>query len=109
MYNRFDDLVSKIPNPSDFINNHLQQEAAAFRHAENILVQQQIVESNKQVAEEVHSISETLQVQITDNREQIKESKVTEKKLAKRSWWQFGLSLAVAVGGVVVAIIALFR
>lgn len=93
----------------DFINGYRQQEAETIRHAENVIAQKQIAESNLQVAKEVNGIRESLQVQISDNREQIKESKTTEKKLAKRSWWQFGLSLAVAVGGVVVAIIALFR
>ncbi len=109
MFNRFDDLVSKPQNPSDFINNHLQQEAEARRHAESMMAHMKIAESSNQIAEEAHNIRETLQAQISDNQEQIKESKTTEKKLAKRSWWQFGLSFGVAVAGVVVAIIALFR
>mgnify|MGYP001063229687 CR=1 FL=1 len=78
-------------------------------HIEMLNAQQQIVASNYQVANEVHGIKNTLQEQINDNRKEIEESKVTEKKLSKRSWWQFGLSFGIAIAGVVVAIIALFR
>ena len=107
MFNRFDDLVSKPQNPSDFINNHLQQEAEARRHAESIMAHMKIAESNNQIAEEAHNIRETLQAQISDNREQIKESKTTEKKLAKRSWWQFSLSFGVSLISAATAIVAL--
>lgn len=94
---------------NDYFDEFHKKQLEQQRHNDLVLSQLKIAESNKQVANEVHGIRNALQEQIDNNREQIKESKFTEKKLAKRSWWQFGLSLFIAIAGVIVAIIALFR
>ena len=76
-------------------------------HLEMLSAQYRVAETNQQVANEVQGIRHTLQTQIDDNREQIRESKSTEKKLARRSWWQFGLSFGVSLISAATALAAL--
>lgn len=70
-------------------------------------VQHQTMHIEQDIASEVHNIENDLQIQIDDNRKAIAESKITENKLSKRSWWQFGISLFVSIVSTATAVIAL--
>lgn len=55
----------------------------------------------------LQEVNSHLQTQIDDNRKEIENAKLTEKKHSRRSWIQFGISLGVSFIGVVISIIAL--
>lgn len=77
------------------------------RHKEILQAQTNLVESNNRVADEVHGIRDSLQVQIDDNRKEIADAKLTEEKHDKRSKHEFRLSFGVAIFSAVIALAAL--
>lgn len=71
------------------------------RHKEMLKAQTDLANSNNRLADEVQSISESLQTQIDEN-------KLTEEKHDKRSKHEFRLSFAVAIVSAAIALAALF-
>lgn len=71
------------------------------RHEELLQVQTDLIESNKQVASEVHGIRDSLQVQIDNNSKKIDQSDLKNEEREKRHnrqfWFTFGASLVSAL------------
>ncbi len=79
-----------------------------IHHDEILQAQSRLIDSNKQVANEIHGIRDSLQEQIDQTQKELEESKLENKRIAKRSWWQFGLSLVVSIVSVAISAVALY-
>ena len=91
----------------DFIKESTRKMREDMMHRENIQVQRDLIASNNKISDEISGVKSSLQEQIDINKADIQNGKVKDKKLSVRGWIQFGITTGIALGALVVSIIAL--